>query len=263
MVQARLAGEALRRSHPGLALQTRIIKTTGDERLDLSLSSPGVLDAGLFTKELEEALLRGKIHAAVHSLKDLPVEQPEGLCLGAILERGNPAEVLVSKQPGGLAGLPAGSAVGTCSPRRKNQLLLLRPDLRTVDLRGNVPTRLQKLAEGREMSAILLAKAGLDRLGDILPGGLYAAVIEDILPAPGQGAIALECRADDAETREILAPLNHADTASCVAAERALLKSLGGGCHLPLGVRSWVEGGQVRMKAAVFNGGPAQWLRND
>lgn len=261
LAQTRLAEEALQRSHPGLPLEMRVLATTGDARLDVSLSTPGVLEKGLFTKELEEALLREEIDAAVHSLKDLPVDLPPGLGLGAILPRADPSEILVSKHPGGWQGLPPRSVVGTCSLRRRNQLLGLRSDLRVVDIRGNVPTRLQKLAESRELGAVLLAKAGLDRLGnEVLPAGLQVTVAEEILPAPGQGAIAIECRSEDHATREILRSIHHEESARCVNAERELLKRLGGGCSLPLGVRSWIENGEVRLKAGLFEPGKVEWI---
>ena len=144
LAQTRIVADKLRAAHAGLAIDIKLIKTTGDKRLDLSLSGP--LSSGLFTKELEEALIAGKIDAAVHSLKDLPTDQPDELVFGAILERADSSDVLVSKQPGGLAGLPIEAVIATSSPRRQVQILLLREDLRIVEIRGNVPTRLRKLA---------------------------------------------------------------------------------------------------------------------
>lgn len=249
LAQTRIVTEKLHAAHPSLEVETSIIKTTGDQRLDVSLHSPGPLEKGLFTKELEEALLAGKIDAAVHSLKDLPTTQPDGLAIGAILERADPRDVLVSKRDGGLAALPAGARVATSSPRRKAQLLHLRPDLRVVEIRGNVPTRLQKLARDPEMDGLLLARAGLDRLGPgVVPAGLHTTTIDEILPAPGQGAIAVECRAEDPETRRILLSIHHEETARCVTAERNLLRSLGGGCSLPLGVLARIENGEIRLQ---------------
>lgn len=250
LAQTKIVGDLLKAAHPGLEVETIIIKTTGDRRLDVSLSAPGALEKGLFTKELEEALLAETIDAAVHSLKDLPTEQPAGLTLAAILERADPSDVLVSKHAGGLAGLPEGARVATSSPRRKAQLHHLRSDLAVEEIRGNVPTRLRKLAENPELDGLLLAKAGLDRLGHhIIPEGLTATVIPEILPAPGQGAIAIECRGNDGRVIDALRALHHEDTARCVTAERNLLLELGGGCSLPLGALATVENGEVRIQS--------------
>jgi hydroxymethylbilane synthase len=249
LAQTRLVAEGLRAAHPGLVVETVVIKTTGDRRLDVSLASPGPLAKGLFTKELEDALLAGKIDAAVHSLKDLPTEQPPGLTLGAILKRADPSDTLVSKTPGGLAGLPAAACVATSSPRRKAQLLHLRPDLRVAEIRGNVPTRLRKLVEDSGLDGLLLAKAGLDRLGSaVVPDGLHVTVVPEILPAPGQGALAVECRAEDAETLRVLHPLHHEETARCVREERRLLQQLGGGCSLPFAALAVIENGELRVR---------------
>jgi hydroxymethylbilane synthase len=250
LAQTRIVSEKLRVALPGIEIETRIIKTTGDKRLDISLSAPGALDKGLFTKELEEAMFAGEIDAAVHSLKDLPVEQPDGLVLGAILERADPSDVLVSKFPGGLSALPQGSVVATSSPRRKSQLLHLRADLKVVEIRGNVPTRLRKLAEDPSMSGLLLAKAGLDRLGaSVVPAGLEVTVIKEILPAPGQGAIAVECRAGDDRILGLLGTIHHEATAQCVRAERELLLAHGGGCHLPFGALAVIENGELSVRS--------------
>lgn len=247
--QTSIVATQLQAVHPELTVETVIIKTTGDRRLDVSLSAPGALEKGLFTRELEEALLAGAIDAAVHSLKDLPTTQPDGLILAAILERANPSDVLISKHPGGLAGLPSQACVATSSPRRRAQLLHLRADLTTTEIRGNVPTRLRKLAEDSALDGLLLAQAGLDRLGHhIIPAGLRLTVIPEILPAPGQGAIAVECRANDTRIVNFLRVLHHEDTARCVTAERDLLLSLGGGCSLPLGALATVENGEVRLR---------------
>jgi hydroxymethylbilane synthase len=254
LAQTRIVAEKLRAAHPELGVETRIIKTTGDRRLDVSLSSPGSLAKGLFTKELEEALLSREIDAAVHSLKDLPTEQPAGLELGAILERADPSDVLVTRLPGGLSGLAAHACVATSSPRRKAQLLKLRPDLRVAEIRGNVPTRLRKLAEDPALDGLLLAKAGLDRLGAaVVPAALHVAVIPEILPAPGQGAIAVECRAGDAPTLDLLSALHHIDTARCVQEERRLLQSLGGGCSLPFAALAVVLDGELHVKTFFEN----------
>ena len=249
LAQTRIVAALLREALPHLTVETRIIKTTGDQRLDVSLSAPGSLEKGLFTKELEEALFARTIDAAVHSLKDLPTELPAGLTLGAILERADPADVLIAKTPGGWTALPQGATVATSSPRRKAQLLHLRPDLRVEEIRGNVPTRLRKLAENPALDGLLLAKAGLDRLGhQIIPAGLHLTVVEEILPAPGQGAIAIECRAEDPTVHTALQTIHHEDTARCVTAERDLLRSLGGGCSLPIGALARIENGAVCLR---------------
>jgi hydroxymethylbilane synthase len=261
LVQTRETAIRLCIAHPELQVEQRIIKTTGDNRLDVSLSAPGSLDKGLFTKELEEALLRGEIHAAVHSLKDLPTELPPRLAIGAILEREDDSDCLASKHEGGWRGLPQGAIVATSSLRRKNQLLLLRPDLKTAEIRGNMGTRLRKLLESDTLSALILAKAAINRLGsDLIPEGIRVTVIEEMLPAPGQGAIGIECLEDDAETLRILAAIHHEDTARCVNAERDFLKKLGGGCSLPLGARATIKDGNVRLRAALFQNGEVEWL---
>lgn len=249
LAQTHLVAAGLRAAHPALSVEIRIIKTTGDRRLDVRLAAPGPLEKGLFTKELEEALFAREIDAAVHSLKDLPVAQPPGLTLGAILERADPSDVLISKHPGGVTGLPEAACVATSSPRRQAQLLTLRPGLRVVEIRGNVPTRLRKLSEDPSLDGLLLAKAGLDRLGHaIIPSGLQLTVVEGMLPAPGQGAIAVQCREGDSATLATLTAIHHADTARCVTEERRLLQELGGGCSLPFAALAVIENGQLRVR---------------
>ena len=261
LVQTRETASRLRKAHPSLEIEERIIKTTGDKRLDVSLSAPGSLEKGLFTKELEEALLRGEIHAAVHSLKDLPTELPPKLAVGAILEREDDSDCLASKHDGGWQGLPQGGIVATSSLRRKNQLLLLRPDLQTAEIRGNMGTRLRKLLESDTLDGLILAKAAINRLGpELIPEGLRVTVIKEMLPAPGQGAIGIECLEEDAETLHILAAIHHEDTARCVNAERNFLKQLGGGCSLPLGARATIQDGKVHLRAALFQNGGVEWL---
>jgi hydroxymethylbilane synthase len=261
LVQTRETAIRLCQAHPELLVEQKIIKTTGDKRLDVSLSAPGSLEKGLFTKELEEALLRGEIHAAVHSLKDLPTELPPKLAVGAILEREDDSDCLASKYDGGWQGLPQGAVVATSSLRRKNQLLLLRPDLKTAEIRGNMGTRLRKLLESETLDGLILAKAAINRLGEeLIPEGIRVTVIEEMLPAPGQGAIGIECLEDDAETLRILAAIHHEDTARCVNAERDFLKNLGGGCSLPLGARATIQDGKVHLCAALFQNGGVEWL---
>lgn len=262
LVQTRDAASRIGRAFPDLVLEEKIIRTTGDKRLDVRLSSPGSLDKGLFTKELEEALLDGSIHAAVHSLKDLPTGQPPGLVVAAILERADMADALASKHPGGWQGLPSGATVATSSLRRKNQMLLLRPDLNILEIRGNIPTRLRRILESPDWDALIVAKAALNRLGmEVVPAGLEVTTIEEMLPAPGQGAVGIECRESDGETRSILSAIHHEPTARCVTAERELLSGLGGGCHLPLGARATLdEGGKLHLLAALFESDGIRWL---
>lgn len=250
--QTDLVVAALAAAHPGLKVEIRVIRTIGDERLDIDLASPGPLDKGLFTKQLEDALLTGEIDLAVHSLKDLPVSLPSGLVIAAIPERADPRDVLVSHHPGGLKGLPPSARVATSSARRRKILEWLRPDLEVVPVRGNVPTRLRKLAEDGLADALVLAKAGLDRLGKPVPDGLHATIEEDLLPAPGQGALGIECREDDGKTRELLAPLNHLPTARCVNAERGLLQALGGGCEIPLAAHATLQNNEIILRSIYF-----------
>lgn len=258
LAQTRITSLLLDPVLAGRPLETQIIKTTGDKNLAASLTELGALDKGLFTKELEEALFAQKIHVAIHSMKDLPVEMPPGLVIGAILQRADPSDVLISKHPGGISGLPQGATVATSSPRRRFQLLQLRPDVNVVEIRGNVPTRIRKVLADDKTDALMLAKAGLDRLGsDVVPASLYVSVEEEILPAPAQGAIAIQCRAEDAETLAILARIHHEDTARCVQAERQLLAALGGGCHLPLGTLARIVNGRVVLRSVMFDPFPA------
>jgi len=225
----------------------RVITTTGDRVQDRRLEQVG--GKGAFLKEIEEAMLAGEVDLAVHSLKDVPTALPEGLRLCAVLERADPRDAVLSRAGIGLKKLPAGARVGTTSLRRRAQVAALRPDLVLQDLRGNVDTRIRKLGEGA-CDAILLAVAGLERLGrrheaaEILEPDLF-------LPAPGQGAIALEVRASDAAVAALVAPLDHAETARAVAAERALLMGLHGGCNVPLGAYAVEEDGAVRLTAFV------------
>lgn len=255
--QTRIVAARLRAAHPDLVVEERLIETTGDVRLDIPLSAPGALDKGLFTRELEESLRRGEIDAAVHSLKDLPTERPAGLEIGAILEREDPSDVLVSRISGGLEALPAGAAVATSSLRRKCFLLWRRPDLAPAEIRGNVPTRIRRLRDSDELSAIVLASAGLRRLlaaaCDLALDGLEITPLPFMLPAPGQGAVAVECRGDDDDARARLRTIHHRATALGVNTERAVLTAMGGGCHAPLGARAEIDAtGRLTLRAAWF-----------
>jgi len=219
----------------GVAADLVVIKTRGDAEVDRPLQQ--LEGKGFFTQEIEEALLERRIDVAVHSLKDLPTRLAPGLALAAVPERGDPRDVLVTRQPGvtSLAGLPPAARVGTSSLRRVAQLRHLRPDVAVLPLRGNVPTRVRKVKEGGDgaLDAALLARAGLERLG---LAAMVAVTLDplEIMPAPGQGALGLEVRADDRATRGALAPLEHAASARQVAAERSVLAALGGGCQAPV-----------------------------
>ncbi len=230
----------------GHEVEIAIITTTGDRIQDRRLETVG--GKGAFLKEIEEALLAREVDLAVHSLKDVPTELPAGLHLVAMLERADPRDVLLSSGPG-LRALPAGARIGTTSLRRRAQVLALRPDLAVEDLRGNVDTRIRKLREGL-FDAILLARAGLVRLGR---EGEATEVLEPdlLLPAPGQGAIALECRTDDAATAAAVEPLHHGPTARAVGAERAFLAALHGGCNVPLGAHAIASGGALWLRGLV------------
>jgi len=230
--QAEWVKAALARS--GVTAVLEVIKTQGDADVDRPLH---LLEGkGFFTKEIEQALLDGRIDVAVHSLKDLQTRLPEGLALGAVPARADPAEVLVTRATGvaSLAGLDSGVRIGTSSLRRTAQIRYLRADLDIVPLRGNVPTRLRKVREGQDgLDAALLARAGLERLGLAEDAGARLDPLE-VMPAPGQGALGLEVRADDRKARAALAPLEDAASARAVTAERALLAALEGGCQAPV-----------------------------
>lgn len=237
----------LRKQYPECEVVLKKIVTKGDRILDVPLAQIG--GKGLFTKEIEEDLLSGEVDLAVHSLKDMPTVLPEGLCLTAITERANVGDAFVSNKYDSFAELPLGAVVGTSSLRRKAQLLAARPDLTIRDLRGNVDTRLRKLDEGL-YDAVILAAAGLERLGH---GDRIKAVIPSsvCLPAVGQGALAIECRTDDAEVRQMLDFLNDMPTVYATNAERAFLGLLEGGCQVPIGVHADVEGEKIKIEAII------------
>ena len=235
------------------------ITTAGDRLLDRRLELVG--GKGAFLKEIEEALLERAIDLAVHSLKDVPTALPAGLRLVAMLERADARDALVSANRERLGELRRGAVLGTTSLRRRAQLLAQRPDLRVEDLRGNVDTRLRRLREGR-FDAIVLALAGLTRLGHAAEAAEVLEV-DVLLPAPGQGVIALECRADDTAVAAAVAPLDHAPTARCATAERVFLAALGGGCNLPLGAHAQIEGERVRLRALVAREDGSLTLRGD
>ena len=228
--QARHIAARVRSLRPACAIHLEIIKTRGDIILDVPLAKVG--GKGLFVKEIEESLLRGHTDLAIHSMKDVPAELPEGLVLACIPEREEADDCLLSLRYSSLAVLPQGAHVGTSSLRRQAQLLHLRPDLRISGLRGNVDTRLRKLHEG-QFDAIVLAAAGLKRLGLQAPH-MARLGPPDFLPAVGQGALGIECRADRQDIIDLLAPLDHWATRVCIDAERSFLAGLNGGCQVPI-----------------------------
>lgn len=247
MWQAEHVAKALRQAHPGLEVEILGMSTQGDKILDTPLAKIG--GKGLFVKELEERMLSGDADIAVHSMKDVPVELPEGLHLSVILEREDPRDAFVSNHHASLVALPEGARVGTSSLRRQCQLTDRRPDLQIIPLRGNVNTRLRKLDEG-DYDAIILASAGLLRLGfaerirDFIP-------TDDSLPAIGQGAIGIECRRDDARVNALLQPLHHATTAARIRAERAMNHRLEGGCQVPIGGHATLNEGELQLRGLV------------
>jgi len=270
LAQANLIFDQCRAAFPRLAFEIKIIKTTGDKLQTASPAQAGQsLPKGLFTKELEVALVRQKADLAVHSLKDLPTEFPAGLTLGAVGKREDPRDVLIYKTDAGFDGpipqLTSGARVATGSPRRQAQLRAARPDLEVEEIRGNVPTRLEKLAENDDLAGTLLAAAGLSRLhfsitddgrlkGDAVPEGIRAVRLDAnlMLPCVGQGALGIEIRADDGRIQKICERLNHFNTHAAVTAERAFLRGMGGGCQSPVGALAEVEGERLILRAVSF-----------
>jgi hydroxymethylbilane synthase len=245
LAQSRAFGEKLRASCTGLALEELLVVTSGDTIQDRPLSEVG--GKGLFVKEIEEALLEKRADFAVHSIKDVPYALPDGLVIACVPKREDPRDVLVSPKHGTVAALPAGAKVGTSSLRRAVLLKKARPDVEVVPLRGNVDTRLAKVDRG-EVDAILLARAGLVRLGlearatEVIDPGL-------ILPAIGQGALGIESRVADEDTRKILSALNDVETATCVAAERGVMVALEGDCKTPIAAHARIRGDALELTA--------------
>lgn len=239
--------QALKSAHPKLTFTVKKIKTKGDKLLDVALAKIG--DKGLFTKELEIAMLQGEIDLAVHSMKDLPSVLPSGLTIAAILERGEPGDVVISHKGFDLNSLPRGAKVGTGSLRRRAQLLAHRPDIKLMDLRGNVGTRIKKMQE-EDFDAIILAAAGVERLSfqhlitERIPYDLF-------LPSAGQGAIGIEVREGDEGILNLLQEIAHKNTTKAVLAERAFLRKLKGGCQIPIGALGKVEGEIIILKGMV------------
>lgn len=244
--QANWVKAELEKRHAGIEISLIVIKTIGDKILDVPLAQVG--GKGLFVKELEEAMLRGDIDLAVHSMKDVPTEFPDGLGIHCITEREDPRDALISRGVP-FADLPRGARIGTSALRRQAQLLALRPDLEMVVIRGNVETRLRKL-DSENLDAVILAAAGLKRLGFAERVTEYLPV-ELSLPAIGQGALGIECRLDDAEVREAIGFLNHRDTSLAVRAERALLWRCEGGCQVPIAAHGRVHDGILKLTGFI------------
>jgi hydroxymethylbilane synthase len=253
LAQVEIIRGLLQKTDSSLPVETKVIKTSGDNFVNLSLVAGG--GKGLFTKEIEEQLLSGDIHVAVHSLKDLPTVLPDGLMIGAVPAREDAHDVFISKVFQSIPELPNGARVATSSIRRRAQLLARRPDLQIEEIRGNVETRLRKLAESDRLHALVLAAAGLRRLGFWKKFGSFCwqeIGFDTMIPAVGQGAIACEVREADSETRKALAGVNDANTAACATAERAFLRALGGGCQVPYAAHATVDGGQLHLIGATF-----------
>ncbi|EJL6552964.1 hydroxymethylbilane synthase [Vibrio cholerae] len=257
--QANYVKDALMAAHPGLQVELVTMVTRGDVILDTPLAKVG--GKGLFVKELEIAMLEGRADLAVHSMKDVPVDFPDGLGLVTICEREDPRDAFVSNTYAKIEDLPSGAIVGTCSLRRQCQLKTARPDLVIKELRGNVGTRLSKLDAG-EYDAIILAAAGLKRLE--LESRIRSFIEpEQSLPAVGQGAVGIECRVNDQRVRALLAPLNHADTADRVRCERAMNLTLQGGCQVPIGSYALLEGDHIWLRALVGEPDGSQIVRGE
>jgi hydroxymethylbilane synthase len=282
LAQSNMIAAECRRAFPELRFELKIIKTTGDklQKASMANAEPGGLPKGLFTKELEVALMNGEADLAVHSLKDLPTELPTGLILAATPKREDVRDVLIYrdasqaalkglKPHAALKDFPKGATIATSSTRRKAQLLVARPDLNIVEIRGNVSTRMQKVADRPELDGTVLALAGITRLnftiakngtiyGDAVPDGLLASVLslEEMLPAVGQGAIGIEIRANDERIAKVCERLNHFNTFQCVTAERAFLAGMGGGCQSPVAAYGEILDDKISVRALSFADGP-------
>ena len=246
LAQAERAVEQLRSNHPDIDVDVRVVTTTGDASQETPLAELGL---GVFTKELEMALLNKSIDVAVHSLKDMSATMPEGFTIAAVLEREDPCDVLVSRSGARLAELPSGAVIGTSSPRREALVRALRPDLAVTGVRGNVGTRIQKMQDG-QYDALVLAAAGLVRLGRESEATERLDPLQ-FIPAVGQGAIALQSRTDDAGLLGMLTALDHSETRAAVTAERAFLGAMGGGCRTPMGAYGTVRDGRLSVSGMV------------
>lgn len=259
LTQTNMVARAIEAANPGLTIEIHILKTKGDQVTDVPLSSFG--GEGVFVKELERALLSGEVDMAVHSLKDLPTTLPEGLIIASTPERADVRDALIAKQANRLDALPEGACVATSSPRRRAQLLAYRPDLQLTDIRGNVDTRLKKLTDDEDLDAIILASAGLDRLGwgDRITERIDCAVC---MPAVSQGALAIETRQDDNRTIAAVGKINHLPTSQAVLGERTFLRDIGGGCHTPIGAWGRIQEEVFRLDGvlAALDG---RWIVQD
>ena len=263
--QTEMVTAVLQAAHPGLVVERKIIQTSGDKRQDLRFSEfadVAQVDKGIFIKELEIALEKGEIDAAVHSLKDVPSDLAAGFQIAAVMPRAPIEDVLITREACTLETLPHGARIGTSSVRRAAQMKWLRPDLEMVEVRGNVPTRVKKVLGDQPLDAVLLAAAGLIRLGLLKDGRIeidgqtiHGLTLDPVkfLPAAGQGAIAIECRSGDDSTLGTLRAINHADTETRVTAEREYLRLLGAGCQTPVGAHTWIQGEQLHMAVRVFD----------
>lgn len=258
--QAKLIEQSILSHNPNLVTRIEIIRTSGDtlSQPDLAHSSESI--KGLFVKELEEALLRGQVDLSVHSLKDLPSEQPEGLCLAAIPEREDPRDVLVAAVPQtSFSDLPPGARLGTGSLRRTVQLRSLREDLSICPVRGNIDTRIGKMKE-KGLDGVVLAAAGLKRL-ELQQKISYVFPVQEMIPAVGQGALAVEIRSDDMSTRRVVEPLGHRPSQLCTLAERQFMKKMGGGCQLPMGAHAHIRDGEGTFSAFIASPEPLQLVQ--
>jgi hydroxymethylbilane synthase len=255
--QTEIVLAALRAVSPELEAELRVVRTEGDRRQEVSLEEIG--GQGVFVKDIERQLIDGEIDIAVHSLKDMPAQTPAGLNIGAVLPREDARDVLVSQGSLRFDSLPHGARIGTDSRRRSAQLLALRSDLAPISIRGNVDTRVRKVDAG-EYEAVVLAAAGLERLG--LSGRVSQVFsVDEVLPAVGQAVLAVECRTDDAEVRELLRGLDDQATRSAITAERAFLQELGAGCRLPVAAYAVLEGDALYVRAMIASDGTM--LRNE
>jgi hydroxymethylbilane synthase len=251
LAQTRAVVGALERAAPGTGFDVVVIKTQGDRSGETG--TPGLPGVGVFVREIERALVEGEIDLAVHSLKDVPTETALGTVIAAVPERADPRDVLVSREGLALDRLAPGSRVGTSSARRRAQILRARPDLEAVPIRGNVDTRLRKVAEGENgLSAIVLAAAGLARLG-LIDRATEHLPVDRFPPSAGQGAIAVQVRADDVETCELAGCLDHAESRTACEAERSFIATLGAGCRTPVGAYAAADDGAVKITGAVYS----------
>jgi len=249
LAQAEIVTGALRAAIPGIEVETMVLRTEGDRRRDEPLEV--MAGEGVFVKDIERRLLAGEIDIAVHSLKDMPAVTAEGLTIGAVLQRGDARDAIVTRDGNSFAELPAGARIGSDSRRRELQLKAMRPDVSVESIRGNVDTRIAK-AEAGEYEAVVLAYAGLQRLG-LTGKATQVFALDEVLPAVGQAALAVECRAGDADALALVKQIEHEPTRQAIDAERAFLRRLGTGCSLPIGCYGEVTEGTLRLKAFVAN----------